>query len=90
MPDVYDLCEQLIINVDDADIQAACLGVMAVIDEAVVGLHTSGWAKDMHGLSIWWATTESDYYGRFIGRYMDTVQFATDSGWGAFQTAYFT
>ena len=80
--DVHDLCEQLVVHVEDEAVVEASNAVMAAIEEAVVGLHTSRYVQDMHGLSLWWA---SENYSWLIPRYHQQVQFATDSGWGEFQ-----
>jgi hypothetical protein len=85
--DMHDLCEQLVVLVEDEAVVEASNAVMAAIEEAVVGLHTSKYVQDMHGLSVWWASVEYDY---LVLRYMDQVQFATDSGWGSLQTAWIT
>ena len=82
--DVHDLCEQLVVNVEDEAVVEASNAVMVAIEEVVVGLHTSRYVQDMHGLSVWWTT---DSYAWLVPRYMLQVQFATDSGWGTFQTA---
>ena len=82
--DVHDLCEQLVVNVEDEAVVEASNAVMVAIEEVVVGLHTSRYVQDMHGLSVWWTT---DNYAWLVPRYMLQVQFATDSGWGTFQTA---
>ncbi len=79
--DIYDLCEQIIANVEDEAIMEASLAVMSIVDTTVVGLSTSGWAQEMHGLTIWWASPD---YSLYLQRYMEEVQFATDSGWGEF------
>lgn len=83
--DVYDLCEQLMLLVPDESVALASADVMSAVDMSVVGLHTSRYVKDMHGLSIWWS---SDTYAWVLPRYLDQVQFATDSGWGVFQSAW--
>ncbi|MBE0518833.1 MAG: hypothetical protein IH630_06390 [Thermoplasmata archaeon] len=84
--DLYDLCEQIIANVEDEVIMEASMAVMSTVDTTVVGLSTSGWAQDMHGLTIWWMSAD---YVRYLPRYMEEVQFATDSGWGTFlETLY--
>ena len=82
--DVHDLCEQLVVLVEDEAVVEASNAVMVAIEEVVVGLHTSRYVQDMHGLSVWWTT---DNYAWLVPRYMLQVQFATDSGWGTFQTA---
>ena len=87
MPDVHDLCEQLIINVDDVAVQDACRDVMAAVEETVIALHTGGWAQDMHGLSIWWLTFDPTYWYH-IDQYDEGVAFAEDAGWSAFLRAY--
>jgi len=87
MPDVYDLCEQLMINVDDETIQAACEDVMAAVDDAVVAIHSGGWAQAMHGLSIWWLTFDPAY-SYHIDQYDEGVAFAEDAGWSAFLRAF--
>jgi len=58
---------------------------MAVIDTTVVGITSSGWAAEMHGLSIWWASVD---YLKYLPTYILEVQFATDTSWGALQSAY--
>ena len=83
--DVHDLCEQLVVLVEDEAVVEASNAVMAAVETSVVGLHTSRYVQDMHGLSIWWA---SEDYARLLPRYMDQVQFATDSSWGTFQIAW--
>ena len=83
--DVHDLCEQLVVNVEDEAVVEASNAVMVAIEEVVVGLHTSRYVQDMHGLSVWWTT---DNYAWLVPRYMLQVQFATDSGWGTFQAAW--
>ena len=83
--DLYDFCEQLLMVVSDQAIIDTTNAVMAVVDSAVLGLTTSGWAAEMHGLSIWWASSD---YLKYLAPYIDQVQFATDADWGALQTAY--
>lgn len=85
--DVYDLCEQLVALVEDEAVVEASNAVMAVVEATVVGLHTAKYVQDMHGLSVWWASAE---YAWLLPRYIDQVQFVTDSGWGTFQTAWVT
>ncbi len=84
-PDMHDLCEQLVTLVDDEAVVEACNAVMATIDEVVVDLHTSRYVQDMHGLSVWWVSVD---YPHLVPRYLDQVQFATDSGWGTFQMVW--
>jgi hypothetical protein len=83
--DVYDLCEQLVVLVEDEAIVEASNAVMAAVEGAVVGLHTAKYVQDMHGLSVWWASPD---YIWLVPRYIEEVQFATDSGWGVLQFAW--
>ena len=83
--DVHDLCEQLVMLVEDEAVVEASNAVMAAVEAAVVGLHTARYVQDMHGLSVWWASAE---YAWLVPRYIEQVQFVTDSGWGAFQIAW--
>ena len=83
--DIHDLCEQLVVLVEDETVVEASNAVMAAVETAVVGLHTSRYVQDMHGLSIWWPSTD---YAWLVPRYLDQVQFADDSGWGDFQVVW--
>ena len=83
--DMHDLCEQLVMLVEDEAVVEASNAVMAAVEEAVVGLHTSRYVQDMHGLSVWWPSMD---YTWLVPRYIEQVQFATDSGWGTFQMVW--
>ena len=83
--DMHDLCEQLVMLVEDETVVEASNAVMAAVETAVVGLHTSRYVQDMHGLSVWWPSMD---YTWLVPRYIEQVQFATDSGWGTFQMVW--
>lgn len=83
--DVHDLCEQLVMLVDDESIVETSEAVMAAVVTSVVGLHTARYVQDMHGMSIWWNSPEYDY---LMDRYTGLVSFVTDTSWGELQTAW--
>jgi len=85
MVDIYDFCEQVVAYVPDQAIADASTAVMAIVNASVVGIVSGGWAAEMHGLTIWWASLD---YLKYLQPYLDQVQFATDAGWGELQTAY--
>jgi len=85
--DLYDMAYEINRLVTDTEIKAKSQAVMAAVNDVVLHeRHVNGY-KDMHGISIYHiskASQKAPYFSYYVGN----VDFALDTGWDEFLSAY--